>query len=76
MPTWTSPSSGEFGELHLVRSGIRFDTLVHEFIHILAEWLYANRTALISRNEEKMARMQDEIARRLERELKKQKIIL
>ena len=65
---------GRFGELHFVRSGIRFDTIAHELLHVIAEWLYANRTALISRNEEKMAKMQDELARKLEREFRKQGI--
>lgn len=72
--TWESPSSGEFGELHFVRSGIRFDTITHELIHVLAEWLYANRTSIISRNEERLAKMMDEIARKLEREFRRQGI--
>jgi len=71
MPTWKTPSNGAFGELHFVKSGIRFDTIAHELLHVIAEWLYANRSALISRNEEKMCRMQDELARKLERGFRK-----
>lgn len=76
LATWDNPKQGEFGELHMVKSGIRVDTLVHEIIHVLAEWTLANRDPLCPRNEERLATMCDEITRRFVRELRKSKIKL
>lgn len=76
LPDWEFPDKGKLGELHFVKSRLRFDLIVHEVFHALAEWIHANRTAVTSKNEEKLALMMDEICRRLVRELKKQGIKL
>ena len=73
-PTWKSTTTGEFGELHFVKSGVRFDTIAHEIFHVIMEYVWANRTAVTSKNEEKYATMTDELCRKLEREFKKQGI--
>ena len=71
LATWENPKAGEFGELHFVVSGLRFDTLSHEIFHVLAEWMMANREPVSSKNEEKYAVMTDELSRKVVREIRK-----
>lgn len=73
---WEYPDRGKFGELHFVRSRIRFDVIGHELFHVMAEWIHANRTGITSNNEERLASLFDEMCRKLEKELRKQKIKL
>lgn len=61
---WENPKKGLFGELHLVRSGIREDTIAHEMFHVLCEIVWANRDAITGRNEEKYAEIIDELVRK------------
>lgn len=69
--TWENPKSGQFGELHFVYSRIRFDTVSHEVFHVVAEYLYANRDNITTRNEEKYATLTDELNRKIVREIRK-----
>lgn len=68
---WESPRSGKFGDLHLVRSGVREDTVAHEMFHVLCEWLWANRTAITARNEEYFATFLDRLVGRFFRQYRK-----
>lgn len=61
--TWENPKQGKFGELHIVRSRIREDTVVHEIAHVVWEWMFANNIKFIRSNEEKFATKMDEIFR-------------
>lgn len=68
---WTNYKEGFFGELHLVKSGIREDTVAHEMFHVLCEVIYARRDAITSRNEERYASLLDELTRKFWREYRK-----
>src|SRR5690349_4201893 len=69
--SWENPSQGLFGEVHLVESRVREDLVAHEFLHVWLEWIWANRTAVTSRNEETMIELYDEMIRNFYREYKK-----
>lgn len=58
---WDNPKRGFFGELHLVKSGIREDTIAHELFHVLCEIMWSSRDAITSRNEERYASLLDEL---------------
>lgn len=58
---WENPRQGYFGELHLVKSGIREDTMAHELFHVICEILWARRDAITKYNEEKYASLMDEL---------------
>lgn len=60
---WESPRIGFFGEIHLVKSRVREDVVAHELFHALMEWMWANRDAITSRNEERYATLMDELTR-------------
>lgn len=68
---WTynsgSPRVGYFGDLHLVKSGIREDTIAHEMFHVLCELVWARRDAITTYNEERYARILDELVRKFYR---------
>lgn len=68
---WENPKSGFFGELHLVKSGIRDDTVAHEMFHVLCEIIYARRDAITTYNEEKYASLLDELVRKFRQGYKK-----
>lgn len=68
---WENPRAGFFGELHLVKSGIREDTIVHEMFHVLCEILWSRRDAITGRNEERYAALLDELVRKFWRGYKK-----
>lgn len=70
-PKWTNPKDGYFGDIHLVESRVRDDLIVHELAHAWIEWIWANRTAVTSRNEETMVAMLDELVRKFGREYRK-----
>jgi hypothetical protein len=70
-PTWTNPKDGEFGQLHMVKSGIREDTVAHELFHVLCEFVWANRDAITGKNEEKYAELFDSLIRNFYREYRK-----
>lgn len=72
VPAWESPRSGKFGEIGMVSSRVRTDSIVHEMFHVLCEWMWANRTAVTSGNEETLAAMLDELVRNFERQYKKE----
>lgn len=63
-PKWDSPKSGFFGELHLVESGIREDTVVHELLHVVLGWCFANWIIPTPKNEEKICEFMDELTRK------------
>jgi len=71
LPTWGSSRRGKFGELHLVKSRIREDTITHETFHVVCAWLFARNVQLTPKNEEKMAEFQDELVRKFYREYRK-----
>lgn len=70
-PTYENPKKGKFGEIHLVASRVRVDSVSHELDHLRQEWLWANRVAVGGRNEEWFCRFGDELTRNFWREYKK-----
>lgn len=70
-PRWDNPREGILGELHLVESGIREDTVAHEMLHVVWERFVANDYKFIRQNEERFARYLDELVRKFYREYRK-----
>lgn len=68
---WDNPKQGLFGEVHFVKSRIREDLVSHELLHAWIEWIWANRTAITSRNEEFLVSLHDEMIRKFWREYRK-----
>lgn len=68
LPKWEKSRKGFFGEVHLVRSRIRPDLVVHEMFHVVCEWLRARYVNLTARNEEDMAELLDELVRKFYKE--------
>lgn len=71
LPKWERGRKGEFGEVHLVKSRVRPDLIVHEMFHVVCEWIRAGRATLSPRNEERMAELLDELVRKFYREYEK-----
>jgi hypothetical protein len=71
LPKWDNPRIGKFGELHIIKSGVREDTIAHEMFHILCEYVWATRDAITSRNEERYAELLDELVRNFYKEYRK-----
>lgn len=63
--------SGLFGELHLVKSGIREDTMSHELFHVLCAIMRSRLDAITGRNEERYASLLDELTRKFWRGFRK-----
>lgn len=59
-----NPREGLLGELHLVKSGIREDTIAHELFHVMCKWMFANWEILTPKNEESYAEFLDELTRK------------
>src|SRR5512146_1437043 len=84
---WDNPKEGLFGEIHLVKSRVRVDSVSHEIDHLRCEWMFANgryvtikvrgRKTLVrgkiltGRNEEWYCRFGDELTRHFWREYKR-----
>jgi hypothetical protein len=68
---WQYPEIGEFGEVHLVRSRVREDLVVHELFHALIEWMWANRKPISSGTEERFATILDTMTRNFYKEYNK-----
>ena len=68
---WDNPRIGFFGEIHLVKSRVRVDLVVHELFHALTEWMWANREPISNRTEEFFASLLDEMTRGFYREFNK-----
>jgi hypothetical protein len=60
----STPRGGYFGELHLVKAGIREDTIAHEMFHVICEIIRARGVTLTGRNEEIYACILDELVRK------------
>ena len=69
--TWDNPTSGVFGEIHLVKSKLRLDTVAHEVFHAVVERAWANGVVIVRRNEETYAKLCDKLFRGIETKLKK-----
>ena len=70
-PIRTSDRKEKFGELHFVRSRLRFDTIVHEIDHFRTDYMWCRGDTITRKNEEKYATFLDEITRKFLRELRK-----
>lgn len=70
-PLWENPDEGLFGELHLVESGIREDTISHELFHVMCEWMFKHWIILTPKNEESYAEFLDELTRKFWRGYRK-----
>ncbi len=70
---WENPKIGFFGEVHLVKSRIRPDLVVHEMFHVLVEWMWANGITITRKNEEKMDEFLDQLVGKFYREYDKTK---
>ena len=75
-PLWNetegcTPRKGLFGELHLVKSGIREDTMAHELLHVVLGWCFANWIIPTPKNEERLCEFIDELTRKFWRGFRK-----
>ena len=68
---WENPKLGIFGEIHLVKSRVREDVVVHELFHALTEWMWANRISMQSSNEERLVSFLDKLVGDFYREYRK-----
>lgn len=69
---WTERSKqGKFGELHFVKSRLRFDTIVHEIEHMRIDWIWSRGDTITRKNEERYTTLLDELVRKFIRELRK-----
>lgn len=71
LATWKNPNSGEFGEIHFVKSNISLVTVSHEVFHAVAEHAWISGESINRRNEEFYACMTDEIFGKIEKGLKR-----
>jgi len=62
---------GLFGEVHLVKSRVRPDLIVHELEHARVEWMWNNGITITRQNEERMTEFLDELVRKFYREYDK-----
>lgn len=67
-----NPRKGLLGEIHLVKSRVREDTVVHEIDHARTEWMLRAGITITRTNEEKMATFLDELVRKFYREYRKE----
>lgn len=65
------PKRGILGEIHLVESRVRPDSVAHELDHARTEWMLINGTTITRSTEERMASFLDELTRKFWREFKK-----
>lgn len=68
---WDNPKQGFFGEVHLVKSRVREDLVVHELDHVRTEWMWANGFTITRSNEERMTSFLDELVGKFYREYRK-----
>lgn len=73
IPTYENPKKGFFGEVHLVKSRIREDLIVHEMFHAMVEWMWANGETITRRNEERYTEFLDQLVGRFYRQFHKAK---
>lgn len=71
VPRWEHPKRGWFGDIHLVKSRVRTDLVIHELDHLRLEWIFANEVTLSTRNEEWFCKFGDELVRNFYREYEK-----
>ncbi len=70
-PIRDSDREGKFGEIHFVRSRLRFDTIIHELEHFRIDYIWSRGDAITRKNEEKYTTFLDEVTRKFLRELRK-----
>jgi hypothetical protein len=70
---WDNPRIGLFGEVHLVKSRVREDLVVHEMFHVLCEIMWSNRDSITGRNEEKYCEILDQLVGNFYKEYRKLK---
>jgi hypothetical protein len=63
LPTWEHPRRGRFGEIHIVRSRCRPDTVAHELLHLWISWMRAKDIVITPRNEEQLVGLYDSMVR-------------
>ena len=66
-----TPDLDMFGELHFVKSRLRFDLVDHELFHVFVETIWSHGETITRRNEESMADFKDYLTRIFLRELRK-----
>lgn len=66
-----NPRLGKFGEIHLVESRVRVDSVSHELDHLRCAWIFKNGITLSTRNEEWFCKFGDELTRNFWREYDK-----
>lgn len=64
---------GVFGEIHLVSSRVRPDTVEHEIHHLWFDWMRESGRDLSGRTEEKSVRMYDEMMKHFWNEYERNK---
>lgn len=69
--TYDNSKDGKFGELHFVKSRLRFDVVYHEVRHVCVEWMWANGETVTRKNEERLISFEDKIANSFRRALEK-----
>ena len=68
LTTCENPRRGLFGELHLVKSRVRPDTVSHELDHLRCAWMFKKFIIVTPKNEEWFCTMGDELHRKFWRE--------
>ena len=63
--------AGKFGEMHFVKGRLRYDTIVHEIDHLRTDYMWCRGFTITRTNEERMAKLLDELVRKFIRELRK-----
>jgi hypothetical protein len=61
LATYEHPKQGLFGEVHLVKSRVREDLVVHELDHVRTEWMWANGETITRKNEERFTEFLDQL---------------
>lgn len=75
LSTWNKRTDGSFGEIHFVKSALRLDTVVHEVFHAVIECAWMNGEVVTRKNEEAYACLQHELFGKIEKGLKRMKLI-
>jgi len=75
LANWEKKRDVDFGEIHFVKSALRLDTVVHEVFHAVIEYAWLNGEAITRKNEETYACLQHELFGKIEKKLKRMKLI-
>jgi hypothetical protein len=69
----SNPRRGKFGEIHLVKSRVRHDSVSHELDHLRMKWLFSKWIIVTPNNEEWFCTIGDELTRKFWNEYERYK---